>query len=325
MVTIKEMKINMIKRFFVVLFMSIFCIVLASGGIAHTNTVEATTSPSSFMIKYHADNSESVSNNTTTVEYGVSTKILTIAELNFNKEGKEFEGWRAYREVDNKWYLKDGSGKSSWQSLNNGNLPEGYSYSLYKNGTTVAKTAPEGVVHLYAQWKNNEYTIKYHPDDSNATSNKTTLVQYGVSTKIMTLAELNFSKAGKDFVGWRAYRDYDKKWYLKDSNGKSSWQSLNDGNLPAGYSYSLYKDGISVSKTAPRGVVHLYAQWKDGGYTVKYHADDTSAAAAETTYVPYGVSTKLRTISQFNYFNKSGKDFEGKVGEYTENVIKNGI
>ena len=95
MVTIKEMKINMIKRFFVVLFMSIFCIVLASGGIAHTNTVEAATSPSSFMIKYHADNSESVSNNTTTVEYGVSTKILTIAELNFNKEGKEFEGWRA--------------------------------------------------------------------------------------------------------------------------------------------------------------------------------------------------------------------------------------
>ncbi|MBQ6421839.1 MAG: hypothetical protein IJK02_12275 [Clostridia bacterium] len=46
------------------------------------------------------------------------------------------------------------------------------------------------------------------------------------------------------------------------------------------------------------------------GFTVKYHEEDQSPASAKTTKVPYGVSTKLRTLADLG-FNASGSAFVG--------------
>ena len=250
----------MVKKITAILLTSIFFAGTVAVGITNTHSVEAATQ-SSFTVKYHADDTANASSKTTKVQYGVSTKTLTAAQLGFSKTGKSFAGWKAYREADDKWFVTDKDGKTSWTKLTNGKLPSGSSFCLYKNGTSVAKTAPSGNVHLYAQWKDNVFTVKYHADDTANASSKTTSVQYGVSTKILTTAQLGFSKTGLNFKGWKAYREVDDKWYVTDKDGKTSWTKLTNGELPEGSSFCLYKNGTSVSKTAPSGTVHLYAQW----------------------------------------------------------------
>ncbi|MCD8311098.1 MAG: hypothetical protein LUD43_01140, partial [Firmicutes bacterium] len=106
------------------------------------------------------------------------------------------------------------------------------------------------------------FTIKYHSSDTSSASSKTTAVTYGTSTATLTISELGFSKSGYSFAGWKAYREVDDSWYVTSSNGTSSWMTLEDGELPEGYSYYLYKSGAKVSMTAVSGEVHFYAQWE---------------------------------------------------------------
>ena len=195
------------------------------------------------------------------MQYGVSTKTLTASQLGFSKTGKSFAGWKAYREIDDTWFVTDKNGKTSWTKLANGKLPSGSSFYIYKNGSAVAKTAPSGNVHFYAQWKDSVFTVKYHADDAANASSKTTKVQYGVSTKTLTTSELGFSKTGQIFVGWKAYREVDDKWFVVGSDGKAAWTKLANGELPEGSSFYIYQNGNAVSKTAPSGNVHFYAQW----------------------------------------------------------------
>ena len=64
---------------------------------------------------------------------------------------------------------------------------------------------------------------------------------------------------GKQFVGWKVYRDYDKKWYVKDANGNRYWAT----SVPAGGDYALYVDGERIAKTTVNGTTaYFYAQWK---------------------------------------------------------------
>ncbi|MBQ6165625.1 MAG: hypothetical protein IJK23_14230 [Clostridia bacterium] len=109
---------------------------------------------SAYTVKYHSTASSAASGTVTKVKYGVSTKTKTVEQLKFSVSGKTFAGWRVYREYDGKWAAtKTGSDKLEWVALTNGKLPSGYSYKLYENGESVAKTAPSGVVHFYGQWK----------------------------------------------------------------------------------------------------------------------------------------------------------------------------
>ncbi|MCD8056003.1 MAG: hypothetical protein LUE25_04725, partial [Clostridiales bacterium] len=66
----------------------------------------------------------------------------------------KFIGWKVYRSDTDQWRAVDSTGAQSWQSLVNGELPDGYSYYLYADGTSVARTASVGSeVHFYAQWE----------------------------------------------------------------------------------------------------------------------------------------------------------------------------
>ena len=102
----------------------------------------------------------------------------------------------------------------------------------------------------------------YHQDNNAAASALKTQVKYGTLTKTLTTSELGFAKDYHNFTGWRVYRTIDDTWYLKDSNGKNAFKKLVNGQLPAGHTYVLYKDGENVKQTASHGEVHLYGQWK---------------------------------------------------------------
>ena len=263
-----------------------------------------------YTVRYHLDNTSSASDKNTKVVYGRLTNTLTLSQLGFSKADHSFQGWRVYRDYDDTWYLKDSSGKKSFKKLVNGQLPSGYTFVLYKNGEAVKQTAPGGEVHLYAQWAQRQFVVNYYLDDNSAASSKKTTVNYGTLTNTLSLSELGFSKADQVFKGWKAYREIDDSWYMRDSNGVKSFKKLVNGKLPAGHSFVLYKNGEAVKATATGGAVHFYAQWEQKRFTVKYHLDDSSAASSKSTIVDYGTLTDTCSIEELG-FAKSGKTFAG--------------
>lgn len=99
----------------------------------------------------------------------------------------------------------------------------------------------------------NTFTIHYNSNGGSGTM-ANTVVTYGVSTK---LRACTFTKTNYKFIGWYAYRDYDKKWYGYNASGTLSWYSESQIS-----SYFKYNNQASVSKTAPSGNVYMYAQWE---------------------------------------------------------------
>ena len=215
-----------------------------------------------FTVNYHLDESSAASWKKTVVDYGTWTKTLTTSELKFSKANHTFVGWRAYREIDDSWYVKDSNGNKKFLKLNNGKLPVGYEFVIYSNGAKTRTLAKRGNVHLYGVWQEMKYTINYHLDDSAAASTKTTVVKYGDWTKTLTLKELGFSKNNKKFAGWKMFREQDNSWYVKDADGNKKYLKLTSGKLPAGYSFVLYANGAQTRTLAKSGIVHFYGTWK---------------------------------------------------------------
>ena len=215
-----------------------------------------------FTVNYHLDDSSAASSKKTVVDYGIWTKTRTLSDLGFLKSGFSFIGWKAYREIDDKWYVKNPEGKNVFIKLINGELPEGYSFVIYKNGAQTRTIAQRGNVHFYGIWQENKFTIKYHLDESGKASDKTTTVKYGEVTKTLKLSDLEFSMPGKKFVGWKAYREIDDKWYVKNTDGKNVFMKLINGELPSGYSFVRYLDGATTHSIAKSGIVHFYGMWK---------------------------------------------------------------
>ena len=173
---------------------------------------------------------------------------------------------------------------------------------------TVTSNSENTEVNIYYNEK--AFKVMYHLDDSAIAASEATTVKYGVSTKTKSISDLGFSKTNQVFVGWKAYRECDDKWYMTDNNGKNSFKKLVNGKLPANHTFYLYRNGQPVSATASSGLVHFYAQWKAKEFTVQYHLDDNSSASDKTTNVTYGNSTKTLTVSELG-FSKSNKKFAG--------------
>lgn len=214
-----------------------------------------------YTVRYHESASAAAMDESTAVTCGAKSKTLTSTQLGFSSD-KYFNGWRCWRDIDNKWWLKDANGKKDWHALNaDGSLPVGYSYALLSGGWESAWSANSGDVHLFADWDNRSYTIYYHASDSADAVSETTKVNYAVKTKIKTASELGFSSTGKTFKGWKCHRDQDNKWWAV-KGGKKDWVSQDaNGNLPSGNTYALLSDGWESAHTATTGSAHLYAQW----------------------------------------------------------------
>lgn len=107
----------------------------------------------SFMVYYHLNDQASASSITTEAKYGEATPTKTINELGFTMAGKDFLGWKMYRNDTKQWrytVTEDGTEKQKWLSFK----PDGATYYLFGNGWNVVTTVPAGVeLHLYAQWE----------------------------------------------------------------------------------------------------------------------------------------------------------------------------
>lgn len=216
-----------------------------------------------YTVNYHLDEKSPASSKKTVVDYGgPKVKTLTLSQLGFSKPGYTFIGWKGCREIDGKWYVKDSNGKKSFMKLKNGVLPEGYTFYIYKNGANTNTFAKNGNVHFYGIWRENAYTVNYHIDENSSASSKTTKVTYGKKTTLLTTKQLGFSKSGKTFAGWKAYRENDDTWYVKNSEGVKEFKKLSNGKLPKGYTFVKYKDGGVTNTFAKTGNAHFYATWK---------------------------------------------------------------
>ena len=231
------------------------------------------------------------------------TKISS--DLGFSKKGKAFAGWKAFRDIDNKWLMSGPSGTRSWENKEKVKKTGRHDYYLIKNDAAVVRSSPGGTLHLYAQWKSRDFTVLYHPGNDEDPLKPLTKIVFGKRTKIKDISELKLKRSGCRFTGWKVYRDMDDKWLLRKNNGDLKWMKLTGKKIPSGYSHFLLADGGSLTKTSSGGTVHLYAQWKKLDYTmVLYHENDTKKALAEKTRILPGKCTKIKTITELKLKNK---------------------
>lgn len=112
-----------------------------------------------FTIQYDKNGGSGDNMPSTTVVYGVSTKI-SLNTYKSPSDEKLFAGWYANRKSDDKWLYQDESGKLGWYK--EGNQPTGYTKSIYRDGVTVAHTSSvkNDTIVMYAYWIDKNDVLK---------------------------------------------------------------------------------------------------------------------------------------------------------------------
>ncbi len=133
-----------------------------------------------------------------------------------------------------------------------------------KTGSKIVRYAPQqcqseradGKVRLVRE---NAFTVHYHIRNGAEASDRITEALLNKKTSILTCRELDFTKPGYAFTGWRMYWPQAKAWYVTDAEGKGKWvRELSEGDQ-----YVQLKDGDVLRNTIPEGdELHLYAQWE---------------------------------------------------------------
>ena len=234
-----------------------------------TITLYAQWEANKYTVKFDNNNGTGTMSNQT-LTYNKSERLI---ENTFTKEGYAFTEWNT---------KQDGSGTS------------------YLNNASVKNLATSGEITLYAQWKANEYIIKYNSNTGTGTmSNQTTSYD-----KEITLAENTFTKEGYTFVGWNT---------KPDGTG------------------TKYSNKATVKNLISSGEIILYAEWKVSEYVVKFNSNSGTGTMSNQT-ITYDKETNLTQ----NKFQKIGYSFvswntkpDGTGTSYTDkalvkNLIKSG-
>ena len=145
------------KKSIKILLVSLFAILLISTSVAWglglKNSYEQPdyklTEANEFRIVYHESDYGKEADQTTLVVCGTPTRTLTIEELGFNHEGRNFLGWKVCRPDRKMWRIINADGVKKWKRwIGDDELP-----ALYENGSEVKSTVEAGYsVHFYAQW-----------------------------------------------------------------------------------------------------------------------------------------------------------------------------
>lgn len=193
------------------------------------------------------------------VTYGTSK---TMPENTFTKKGCTFKGWMIYNRDRDLWLYQNTDGSEmAWYK--EGAAPVGYTKRIYKNQTTIAKTAPAGQ-HLvfYAQW--NEYIILYNANGMSVSAGgiKTpTRAVYGSSNTVKKYTDDEVTQK-KTLRGYRQHRlELDKWRYQNRTNADDTpWFNKSKVNTDK---YKLYLfTGSTVKQTVQIGEhVVFQAQW----------------------------------------------------------------
>jgi uncharacterized repeat protein (TIGR02543 family) len=192
-----------------------------------------------YTIKYVLYDGENNSANPSS--YKVTTETITLKKP--TKKGYTFEGW--------------------------------YKESSFKNQITTIPKGSKGNLTLYAKWKANKYTIRFHGNKATSGSVKEMKnLEYDMD---YTLNSNKFKRKGYKFVRWSTKADGSGRKY---------------GN----------REEIENLSSKNGAVVDLYALWSRDTYKITYKAN--GGELADGTVKKYNVDTKtfkLKTPVRYGY------------------------
>ncbi len=171
-------------------------------------------------------------------------------------------------------FTKAGYTFNGWKDLKSG--------AVYPDKTTLNEdlTVIDGeVVKLYAQWRANNYTIKY---DGNSADGGDTAAQSMIYDTAANLTANGYTKTGYTFIGWNSQAD-----------GK-------------GTSYIDGQNVINLTATEGETVI-LYAQWRANNYTIKFDGNSADGGSTSDQSMTYDTAVDLR----LNGYTKTGYTFTG--------------
>ncbi|MBP5655258.1 MAG: glycoside hydrolase family 25 protein [Clostridiales bacterium] len=155
------------------------------------------------------------------------------------------------------------------------------------------------------------FFVNYYVEDN--LKYDSTEITLGVKTKTKTAEELGITSGdSRLFAGWNVFRERDNRWaayLLTDETKKTVWVEPDEtGNLPEGYGYKIYPDGVAISSTAKGGNVNFYAAWTNEGFVVRYHTGKTLSDTRTPVYL--GRQTQTVSVKDLG-FAKDGYKFAG--------------
>ena len=191
-------------------------------------------------------------------------------------------------------YTKTGYTFTGWNTQQDGGG------TAYTDGQNVINlTAIEGeTLTLYAQWRANNYTIKFDGNTADDGNMPDQPMIYDIET---SLSINGYTKTGYTFAGWSTQQD-----------GKGT----------------IYADGQNVINLTPEegGMVTLYAQWRANSYTIRFDGNTADGGDTSDQSMTYDTAANLTV----NGYTKTGYTFtgwntqiDGKGTAYTDgqNVI----
>lgn len=235
----------------------------------------------------------------TTVTYGITTRLSPNTYT--PPRSKQFIGWYAHRQSDNKWYYEGETG-TGWYV--EGNQPSGYTKHLYNDQARVAHTSSvnNDTVTMYAQWGPSNYIVSFDANGGGGITVASQKLTYDVNA---ILSRNTFSRSGYHFIGWKALRESDNKCYFTNES-KSDWYV--DGEQPEGYTKYIFDDQETVLNLSDvhNDTVYMYAQWEPNSYTIIF--DSNGGTGSMNSITAYSdIDVNLGT----NLFTKSGYLFTG--------------
>ena len=171
-------------------------------------------------------------------------------------------------------YTKTGYTFSGWKELKSG--------AVYPDKATLTEdfTVIDGeVVKLYAQWRANNYNVKFDGNTADGGSMADQAMTYDASA---SLASNSYTKTGYTFTGWNTQAD-----------GEGT----------------AYGDGQNVVNltTTDGEVVKLYAQWRANKYSVRFDGNTADGGSMGDQAMTYDEAADL----ELNSYTKTGYTYKG--------------
>ena len=175
-----------------------------------------------YYIRFHGGENVTGSMSDQPVTYDVKQKL---SPNTFRKTGYSFNSWNS---------REDGKG------------------TTYNDASEIYNLTDEnnGIIHMYAQWKANQYQVKFDKNSTDATG--TMANQTHIFDTAQTLTANTYTRLGYTFIGWNTKAD------------------------GSGTKYSNTQEVENLT-SSPNAIVTLYAQWKANAYTVNFDKNDEKA------------------------------------------------
>ncbi len=218
---------------------------------ADNNTFYALWKAHQYTIKFDGNTADGGSTDDQTMTYDTAANLTANG---YTKTGYTFTGWNTQ---------PDGGG------------------TAYSNGQNVKNltTVDGDTITLYAQWRANNYIIKYDGNAADSGSMSDQPMAFDVAANLTNNA---YTRTGYTFTGWNTHAD---------GSGTS------------------YTNGESVKNltNVEAGTVTLYAQWKPHQYTVKFDGNTADGGSTANQAMTYDTAVNLTT----NGYTKTGYTFTG--------------